>query len=64
MLSLRMALMTHMTLSLGSSSVELEVMLPHLSNTHINVALQDVNHHLVWAAYILVVLFLWPWLMK
>lgn len=53
--------MTHMTLSLASSSVELEVMLPHLSNTHINVMLQDENHHLVWAAYILVVLFLWPW---
>lgn len=53
MLSLRMASMTHMTLSSGSNSVEFKVMLSRLSNTHINVTLQDVN--LVSAAHNVVV---------
>lgn len=46
-LSLRMALKTHMTLSSGSHSMELNVMLSCLSNTHINIALQNVTHHFV-----------------
>ena len=53
MLSLKMAWMTHMTLSLGSNSVERKVV-PHFSDTHIKVTLHDRNHHLVWAACTLV----------